>query len=77
MCGGADPDRNIPGQEKSQAMYNRGVLDVEFDFRFFNNCLCDRWGELCIAVVVKRGHGFAFVVIAYPTFIAAVTTSGE
>lgn len=75
--GHADPDGDIAGGERAEAVDDGRVFDVEFFFGLLQNRLSDRGCELRVAVVVERGDGLAFVVVADPTLVATVAAGCE
>ena len=77
VCGDADPDGNVASRKWAETMHDGGVFDVEFNLGLFDNGLRDTRCELCIPVIVEFGDGLAFIVIAHPTFVAAVAARGE
>ena len=76
MRGDACPDCNISDGEWADTVYNGCRFNVEFIDGLSDDLFGYRGSQLCVATVVELADGFALVVVAYPSFVAAEGTGG-
>lgn len=74
--GYADPYGDVANCQLADAM-DDGRLYFELFFGLSQNLLRDARCELGIATIVQFSHGLALVMIAHPTFVAAIRTRAQ